>query len=126
MSNDLIKCPKCGEVMSSAYSRCVTCGANLRGTDVSDKYEKQNEGDTPLSASGNVAIEMLKFFAWMDLVVSIIAALLIIVNNSSLYSIGLALGILLQGMLVCSLFLVIASMAVNLIAIRKNTGKQIK
>ena len=126
MSNDLIKCPKCGEEMSSAYSRCVTCGANLRGTDVSDLYEKQNEGDTPLSASRNVAIEMLKFIAWTDLIVSIIASILIIVSNSSFYFIGLALGILLQGMLVCSLFLVIASMAENLITIRKNSGKQIK
>ena len=126
MSNDLIKCPKCGDEMSSAYTRCVTCGAKLRENDESNRREEPNEEDTPLSASGNAAIEVLKFFAWMDLVASIIAAILIIAGNSSLYFIGLALGILLQGMLVCSLFLVIASMAENLIAIRKNTAKQIK
>jgi hypothetical protein len=87
------------------------------------------------------AIDALKFFAWFDFACGIIGGLLAwrligiqyVTENVSYYpyikvteqtnvaGIILAVGIALQGVLVCALFLVIASMAENLIAIRRNT-----
>ncbi len=85
----------------------------------------------PRPIPGEGAISALKFFAWLDLIGSIIWAIWIWVefgtttldySRTEMNSIGVGVGfaVLLQGMFACALFLVITSIAENLIAIRKN------
>jgi hypothetical protein len=79
-------------------------------------------------SSGSTAISLLKIFAWVDLVGSVAGAVIVLKWFSSQgqanpIAIGLAIAVLLQGVLVCSLFLVIASMAENVIAIRFNNKR---
>jgi hypothetical protein len=82
------------------------------------------------------AITVLRIFAWLDLVAGIALAIIIWVKFSATeigtgtyyahtitnpIAIAVGIAVLLQGMFVCALFLVIASIAENLIAIRENT-----
>jgi hypothetical protein len=82
-------------------------------------------------------ISVLRIFAWLDLIGSIIASIFIwskfgtrkmpgfsYLTEADPLTIGLGFGILVQGVFACVLFLVIASMAENLIAIRKNTKQE--
>jgi len=84
---------------------------------------------------GQEAIEALKFFAWLELIASLVLGIWILVKFSQtavpgftylkeINPISIAIGIatILQGMFLCVLFLVIASIADNLIAIRINTA----
>jgi amino acid transporter len=81
--------------------------------------------------SSNTAAEWLRLFAWIDLIAGLVGAILIWANLSSkeitkggYYSyvekvtdpLGVALGfvVLFQGMFLCALFLVVASIASNL------------
>lgn len=84
------------------------------------------------------AINTLKFLGWLDLVAGIIGSIVIWANYSTKevtlgeyykytekvtdpVGVGLGFLVLFQGIFICILFLVIASIAENLIAIRKNT-----
>ena len=83
------------------------------------------------------SIGVLRVFAWLDLLVSIIFSIVIwsefsteiskgyytSEKVSNPYMIGLGIGVLLQGIFVCALFLVIAHIAESLIFIRHNTRK---
>jgi len=83
------------------------------------------------------SIIILKFFAWLDLFVSIVFSIVIWTEFSTdtskayyytekmanPYMIGLGIGVFLQGVFVCALFLVIAHIAESLIFIRHNTTK---
>jgi len=93
-----------------------------------------------VSEKGQGAISALRFFAWLNLICGIIGAIVIwkmmwtvevpyqyvsgtYTENNPL---GIALGFasLIEGIFGCVIFLVICSMAENLIKIRKNTQKQ--
>jgi hypothetical protein len=74
-----------------------------------------------IADSGIWAADMLRFCAWLDLVFSIVASIFILLHFERTISfIGIALAIFLQGIFICSLFLVIASIAENLRAIKRN------
>ncbi len=104
---------------------------------ISSSYERNN---IP-SEYRTEAISVLRFFAWLDLVFGIICSIVIWVNygstevfNKYYYStsnvanpigIGLGIGVLMQGIFLCAFFLVVASMAENLSAIRKNTESKL-
>ncbi len=83
-------------------------------------------------------IGWLRFIAWAYLAISVIGSIAILITypriitpvpntrtrvNETLdpIGVGLSLGLTLQGILVCTFLLVIASIAVNLFIIRKNT-----
>ncbi len=85
----------------------------------------------------NIAISALRFFAWLDLIAGIVFAIIIWAKfatseiGAGYYSraetitnpiaIGIGIAVLLQGIFVWALFLVLSSIAQNLIAIRDNT-----
>jgi RNA polymerase subunit RPABC4/transcription elongation factor Spt4 len=124
-------CGKCGYKQFVAFWDCPKCGYNEE-TDKASKLSAIKEGQHSESGDhlsiavkipGEGAIEALKAFAWLDLVVSIIATVLILSNASTPYAVGLGLGILFQGLFACALFLVIASIAENIIIIRKAITK---
>ncbi|MCF8317089.1 MAG: hypothetical protein K9I71_13240 [Ignavibacteriales bacterium] len=140
MNSDLVKCPKCGDEMSSAYSRCVTCGTILIGNDTTENYEKPKleiDGAKKERVMIPSSIGVLRVFAWLDLLVSIIFSIVIWSDFSTQisrsyitsetvvnpYMIGLGIGVFLQCIFVCALFLVIANIAESLIFIRHNTSK---
>ena len=80
-----------------------------------------------VQAKSTGAIDTLKFFAWLDLVAGIFGSIWIW-NQFGTSSSGIAIGVgvLLQGVFAWAYFLVIASMAENLIEIRKNTDSKKK
>ncbi len=104
---------------------CPACGAVFEGETLVDSVPlipKPNA--TPL------AITVLQFCAWLDLAVS---AAVSIIFATAVASTGtnnpfnavwaaVAVAIFLQGVIGCSLFLVVASIAENLVAIRNNTA----
>ena len=83
------------------------------------------------------SIGVLRIFAWLNLLVSIIISVVIWSKFSTEidrgyytservanpYMVGLGIGVLLQGIFACALFLVIAHIAESLIFIRHNTRK---
>jgi len=134
-------CEKCGYNFSGSYmvtpTICRDCFSKLSP----DEQDKAKVSPTPQAEatssvttySGEGAITALKFFAWLDLIGGIVGAVWVwaqfgSTQVTSSYSstteanpvaIGIGVGVLLQGMFVCALFLVIASIAESLIAIRK-------
>jgi hypothetical protein len=66
-------------------------------------------------------ISGLRVVAWVDLIGSIITAIILWATSANSLSIAIGFGILFQGIVACILFLVIASMADNLGAIRRET-----
>ena len=83
-----------------------------------------------------ISIWILRTFAWLDLLISIISSIVIWSNFSTEankdylggnvtnpYMIVLGIGVLLQGIFVCALFLVLAHIAESLVFIRNNTKK---
>lgn len=91
--------------------------------------QSRSVSENPSDEPGSEAISVLRVFAWLDLVAGIMGSFWILSTFGS-YSvtvpkpIGIAVGIatILQGVFVCAFFLVVASIAENLIAIRKNTA----
>ena len=75
----------------------------------------------------SIAISALKIFAWIDLIVGIGFGILILAKyakSEGVVATGVGIAIFLQGVFVWALFLVIASIAQNLIAIKENTKPQ--
>ena len=83
------------------------------------RLEAQQTPPQSTTIPGEGAINALKFFAWLDLIGSIIGALVIWANSNGI-GVGVGIAVLAQGVFACALFLVIACIAENLIAIRKN------
>lgn len=86
----------------------------------------------------NIAISALRFFAWLDLIAGIVFSIIIwskfstseistgfytsrTATLSNPVAIGIGIAVLLQGIFVWALFLVLSSIAQNLITIRNNT-----
>ena len=69
------------------------------------------------------SLAVLRFMAWIDLAVGTVGAIVLLSEfGTSLPGIIWSIAAFLQGVFVCSFFLVIASIAANLFAIRENTG----
>jgi hypothetical protein len=81
--------------------------------------DRRNSMDDKLLKTGPTS--GLRAVAWVDLIGSIITAIVLWATSVTSSSVALGFGILFQGIVACVLFLVIASMADNLGAIRKNT-----
>jgi hypothetical protein len=135
-----VKCPKCGTSKVFDFDKCPSCGHVMYNADAPDQPSTVQEAISNHSSSiiplTTGAIQVLKFFAWLDLIISIIGSIIIWGNYgktaSDFYSlsttnpiaIGIGIAVLLQGVFVCAFFLVIASIAENIIVIRNNTTKQ--
>ena len=91
-------------------------------------FDNQQPYEIPAS------VKALKAFAFLDLIASIIISIYIFANSTIEISysekitnpiaIGLGLGILIQGIMVCTLFFVIANIAENIIVIKQNSNKK--
>jgi hypothetical protein len=64
---------------------------------------------------------ILRVVAWVDLVVSGIAAIVVWDTSTNSSGVGLGFAILFQGIFVCIMFLVIASAGDNIAVIRRNS-----
>lgn len=142
-------CPKCGKKTVLDFSVCPSCGydttkayeaAKAEHSSAIPALKESSPENTFVRSYGTGAIVTLKFFAWLDLVAGIIGAIWIwstfgsqevtfgskeigvIYSQTVTNPVGVALGfvVLLQGIFVCAYFLVVASIAENLIEIRKN------
>jgi hypothetical protein len=105
-----------------------------------DPEETQQKSPTPsitpksTNIQGEGAIGILKFLAWSDLIASICGAIWVWINYgktdlglwglTETNPIGIATGfvVLFQGIITCTVFLVIAAIDENVIAIRKKLG----
>jgi hypothetical protein len=68
------------------------------------------------------SIAVLRFLAWIDLAAGAVGAMVLLAEfGNSLPGIIWSIAAFIQGVFVCCYFLVIASIADNLIAIRENT-----
>jgi hypothetical protein len=69
------------------------------------------------------SLAVLRFIAWIDLAAGTVGATVLLSEfGTSLHGIIWSIAAFMQGVFVCSFFLVIASIAANLFAIRENTG----
>lgn len=69
------------------------------------------------------SLAVLRFMAWIDLAAGTVGATVLMSEfGTSLPAIIWSIAAFMQGVFVCSFFLVIASIADNLFAIRENTG----
>lgn len=69
------------------------------------------------------SLAVLRFIAWIDLAAGTVGATVLLSEfGTSLPGIIWSIAAFMQGVFVCSFFLVIASIAANLFAIRENTG----
>jgi hypothetical protein len=87
-----------------------------------DNNSNSSFGDS--SSLEEIAISALKFFAWLDLIAGVILSIIIWAKYSSSDNpivIGIGIAVLLQGLFVWALFLVLSSIAQNLISIKENT-----
>jgi hypothetical protein len=123
-----MQCPNCKKY--SSFSKkphpCRYCGYEM--TVENSSSQAIDEPKTPIGTSqiiyvpskGTAAINTLRFLAWFALVAGIIGAILIWIEFEESISLGIGIGILLQGIFTCAFFLVIALIAENVIEIRKN------
>ena len=114
----MIKCPECRRENSDETKLCA-CGYTL--TELREhKINSQPASHKEEPIRGEEAISMLRIFAWLDFVVGIIGAIVVLNKfGSSGEYILIGLASVLQGVFCCAFFLVVASIAENLIAIRK-------
>lgn len=119
-----MECSSCGSRNPESASFCVGCGTDLNA---SPHELPEVEGCTSVASRptasfpGEQALWVVKFVAWADLFGGIVIALVIWSNNAFNLSSGMFSGFawLLQGVIVSAFLLVVASIAENLIAIRK-------
>ena len=144
-----MKCTVCGTDYPSTYyfvdsptvcNECYKKQSPEKQAEIQQQVAQSNAVTVNTSnESGSGSIVTLKVFAWFDLVAGIIGGFwifstygsTIVTRGSGLYSypetvanpvgIAIGIGIILQGLFACAFFLVVASIAENLIAIRKNT-----
>ena len=126
-----MKCPRCGNSVDLDYtSKCPSCGLDVVAAQDSHKGIKRDSSPVTGSTShstdfGSGAISVLIFFAWLDLIGGILIAVYVWVKFglSDPINFAIALAFVAQGIFTWALFLVVASMAENLIGIRNNTSK---
>ena len=137
-----MQCPKCGTKRLFDFDECPTCGRKMFDSTPEANVPLSPDSSSPPTASNyqptfshtSGAIQALKFFAWLDLVAGISGSIFIWVNfartpvagyysmtETNPVGLGLGFAVLFQGIFCCVLFLVIAQMAQNLIAIKTNT-----
>ena len=143
LSETNMKCEVCGTKYSSKYyflNSSTVCNECFKKQSPEKQAEFQQQASENSSGEpGSGAIGVLRVFAWLDFFAGIIGGFWILSTFGSsklirglTYSysetvtnpVGIAVGIavILQGVFVCAFFLVVASIAENLIAIRKNTA----
>ncbi|PKN65490.1 MAG: hypothetical protein CVU57_10265 [Deltaproteobacteria bacterium HGW-Deltaproteobacteria-15] len=76
----------------------------------------RGRGEAESEVPGEAAVVVLRFFAWLELVGSIVGGYLF---GSQFESVYLGAAIVLQGMFFCAFFLVVAAIADSAIEIRK-------
>ncbi|MBU1299279.1 MAG: hypothetical protein KKG06_05055 [Bacteroidetes bacterium] len=102
-----------------------------RGGLISERTQYQKQARPPTTKtftsnreSGGGAIFILQIIAWLELVGAIIVAIFFLLNPLIIpHSTEIGLVIFFQGVFLCAFLLVVASIAENLIQIRKNTTK---
>ncbi|PKL82550.1 MAG: hypothetical protein CVV24_09590 [Ignavibacteriae bacterium HGW-Ignavibacteriae-3] len=134
------KCPCCSDTFAPDVQSEINRGIKIRENQTLPKNENKEVinniiGDShkvemsPNQATKNSnneqiiipdSVSVLKFFAWLDLIVSIILAIYLWNEH---YNVMMGIGVILQGIFVCALFLVVALIAENLIVINHNTTK---
>jgi hypothetical protein len=111
------KCPDCSNPCSTSASVCPNCGAHLL---IQEQVESQ---------SASCFTTGLRFCGWIDFIVGIFAGVILFASaptyGDELYKlrpffIGFAVGAAFQGFLFFALFNVIAEIAENLAAMRKD------
>ena len=138
-----MQCPKCGTKRVFDFEKCPSCGHNMYQSNKSNQTPSPPaSGTTQVEAisqqsspATTAAIQVLKFFAWLDLMAGIFGSVLIwasfgktvipgyfSLTETNPVAIGLGFAVLFQGVFCCALFLVIAQIAENLIAIKTNTS----
>lgn len=133
--------PSYAEIIKSENVHWITMAQfaiNAKSANPSSIESSKPSSQQPIYIGGTGKISALKFFAWFDLIISIICALIIWFgyststipsgyfrseNVTNYAAIGLGFGILIQGIFGCVLFLVIASIAENVMIIRRNTSR---
>ena len=104
------------------------------------KIQDMDESEKRKYDKGRQAISVLGFFAWLNLICGIIGAIFIWKTMGTMevpyslisgthteinpFGVALAVALLLEGIFVCAFFLVVCSMAENLIEIQENTNRQ--
>jgi hypothetical protein len=120
-----MKCSTCGISNPESVRYCVGCGTRLLVQTQSQAGEQDSPSSTLESTQtfpGEQAAGLLKLVAWLDLLSGFVVALVIWSNTNPLspgYGVFSGLAWFLQGIFVCAFLLVVASIAENLIAIRR-------
>ncbi len=130
-------CPNCNSYIKSnnANNLCQNCGTKLpdkitaligsSGSNSADVVSSAPALSFQINYSDTTWIGFLRAIGWIDLIAGIIAAILIFANAKKsvpgeyLFAIGLSIAVAFQGIAAAVLFSVIASLAENVIAIRK-------
>ena len=93
--------------------------------DAPDEPDTKESFDSNGTTIETVAISALRAFAWLDLGVGVIGGFLIVAmfapSLSKAIAILIGVGVFMQGLFGWALFLVLASIATNLITIKENT-----
>jgi hypothetical protein len=114
----------------------ITMNKNINDPDETpERIRTPSKNVEPRTIPGENAISFLRFFAWSDLIASIIGAVWVWVNfherevgvyftYTETNPIGIAAGfvVLLEGIIAFTVFLVIAAICENTIEIRKKLG----
>ena len=134
----LWQCQQCHMPSAPSHNYCMNCGTKRPRITHSGRHEPDSQLTASFSSSkgndqssqfvipGEGAIDVLKALAWVGLVVSMIGGIWILATFGRIgdYSknpigIGVGIAVLVEGVFSCALFLVIASIAQSLIAIRR-------
>lgn len=115
-----MKCPKCGKNNREGTWHC-DCGYDFLSYDRKSSASKHSESKKeittiPNQESTTAAIQILRFFAWLDLIAGIIGSIPISIT----YGIIFGLAVLLQGVLCFAFFIVVTQIAENVITIKVN------
>lgn len=112
ISVSAIECPNCERINPSSAVKC-DCGYSF----------ETNQFDSPtnlpsISHEHPAVIQVMKFMAWITLIFGIIGGIVLMEN-----SLLLGVAIIIESLIICPLFLVIALIAENLFIIRNNTNR---
>ena len=118
------ECSDCGTTVKETDKVCPKCGSSLEETIQSPPKKNPAEKLGNSFDLENTAISALRFFAWLDLIAGVILSIIVwskYANSDNPIAIGIGIAVLLQGLFVWALFMVLSSIALNLIAIKENT-----